>query len=89
MKEGRLFIHLVFPPLNVRNILSHNMHQAYYFMLTVSNKLYSEYLSYSVRSVNSKLLSITYGGIEEPSKIVLVCVNGTFEFANIYNIPEK
>ena len=51
--------------------------------------MYSEYLSYSVRSIKLKLLSITYGGIEEPSKIVLVCVNGTFEFANIYNIPEK
>ena len=58
-------------------------------MSTVSNQVYSEYLSYSVRSIKLKLLSITYGGIEEQSKIVLVCVNGTFEFANIYNIPEK
>ena len=58
-------------------------------MSTVSNHVYSEYLSYSVRSIKLKLLSITYGGIEEPSKITLVCVNGTFEFANIYNIPEE
>ena len=45
-------LHPVFQPLKTQNILSH--FGAYYFVLTVSDKVYS------VRSVKSKLLSIRY-----------------------------
>ena len=55
MKWGRLFTSPCFSTVKNSKFFG-----AYYFVLTVSDKVFSEYLSYSVRSVKSKLLSIRY-----------------------------